>query len=125
MSISVSMPTSSGAPSGRRVATRINGVEVTLPCPAWCTVDHSVENHAFVEDFSHMGASAEATAAGGEFKVEAYLGQYFAGDAHVVVADADGVAHELSAAEAESIANDLITLASRIRGMARTIGGAR
>lgn len=33
----------------------VRGQRLTTECPAWCIVDHSVENLAFLEDLHHEG----------------------------------------------------------------------
>lgn len=125
MSISVSMPIASGAPGDRRVASRIKGVAVTLPCPRWCTQNHGLENHLFLEDFSHAGEPVEVTDTRGEEILSARLVAWPHCEVGTKVAlDFDGTSVEYDAAQLEALADQLITVASKLRGMARTIGGA-
>lgn len=126
MSISLSMPTASGAPGDRSVASRIKGVAVTLPCPNWCTQNHGLENHLFLEDFSHASDAVEVFLPDGDELFSARMISFPHCEVGTKVAvDYDGTSVELTAAEVEALADELITAASRLRGLARTIGGAR
>jgi hypothetical protein len=126
MSISVSVPVASGASGDRNVASRIKGVAVTLPCPSWCTQNHGLENHLFLEDFNHSGDRTDAELPNGEELFSAQLFSYPHCSVGSKVAIDDGeTSFELTAEQAEIFADQLVTIASRIRGMARTIGGAR
>ena len=126
MSISVSMPIASGASGDRRVASRIKGVAVTLSCPRWCTQNHGLENHLFLEDFSHAGEPVEVTDTRGEEILAARLVSWPHCDVGTKVAiDFDGTSVEYDAPQAEALADQLVSAAARIRGLASVIGGAR
>ena len=130
MSITVPMPVS-GFPSGsdRLVSTRIRGVLVALPCFDWCVEGegHHGEDHFHVEDFTHVGEAVEVALPTGEELFSARLmasPHCGTGDTKVAV-DYDGASAELGdPAEIEALADRLVSAASRLRGMARRIGGA-
>lgn len=121
-----------GLPSGsdRLVSTRINGVTVALPCFDWCVALHHSEDNRFVEDFNHVGEAVEVTVPrkSGEpeqlFTAQLFAYPHSDVDTKVSV-DLGGECFELDAEQTEFLADQLVTAASRLRGLARTIGGAR
>lgn len=127
------LPPTSGFPQGsdRLVSTRIKGVTVALPCFDWCEESHHEQDHRFVEDFSHAGRSVEVALPrkSGELE-QLFIAQLFAyphagdGEGTKVSVDLGGECFELDQAGVEDLADQLITVASKLRGMARTIGGA-
>lgn len=133
MSLTI-MPAAAGFPQGsdRLVSTRINGVTVALPCFDWCVASHHSEDHRFVEDFNHVGESVEVTVPRQSGSVEQlFIAQLFAyphagdGQGTKVSVDLGGDCYELDLDGVDSLADQLITAASKLRGLGRTIGGAR
>ena len=122
------MPAAPGFPSGsdRLVSTRINGVLAALPCFGWCVESHHVQNHRFVEDFSHTSDSADVTVPRLSGRREVFSARVLAwphsGTAPTVVVDsADDECAELDADQADAFADELIRTASRVRAMAAIV----
>lgn len=133
MTVIVSAPVP-GIPSGsdRLVSTRIKGVAVALPCFSWCKESHQEQDYQFVEDFSHVGESVEVTVPRKSGDLEQlFIAQLFAyphagdGEGTKVSVDLGGECYELDQAGVDRLADQLITAASKLRGLGRTIGGAR
>lgn len=41
----------------RLTSVVVRGVPLSVPCPSWCTVDHSSVDLLFLEDLSHQGGT--------------------------------------------------------------------
>lgn len=122
-----SMPEGLPAGSDRLASTHIRGVLVALPCFSWCVATHHDEDHSHVEDFNHHGEAVEVTLSNGQELISARLmasPHCGTGDTKVAV-DYEGDSAELDATGVENLADQLITAASKLRGLSRVIGGAR
>lgn len=127
MSITADLPTS-GFPQGsdRLTSTHIKGITVALPCFAWCRESHHEQDHFHVEDFTHVGEAVEVTLSSGEELFSARLISFPHCEVGTKVAvDFDGESAEYNATQVEALADQLISAASQLRGLARQIGGVR
>lgn len=116
------------APGQPRTATAIlQGFEITVPCPQWCSMDHTEHPLHNLADLEHEGPAVSLSVCG-EQTVIAYLNQWpFSGqpEAYLAVeATVDGETAELPASAALAFADQLVAHAEAIRNLAATLGGA-
>lgn len=104
----------------RLVSASLQGVEVYIPCPTWCTVAHSKDDVMFVQDICHAGVTDEDSV----LPLAATLVSYpYAGVGVQVAVDFDGESYELGRSEALQAAAELRVLADRIEALASLADG--
>jgi hypothetical protein len=115
-----------------RIETSTSSIVIHLECPFWCTEDHLDEPVRAVEDVMHRGDTASVhvpTFGYGAYPVQMHAwveSDPVAADpqfraAHIAIGDASGdEGSHLTPDMADKLADDLITLASSLRSLART-----
>lgn len=123
-----------GLPAGsdRMVSTRIKGIATAIPCFDWCTNTHQTEDTPLIEDVDHIGESVAVALPRESGDLEqVFTAQLFAyphaadGEGVKVSVDFAGDCFVLDAAGVDDFADQLITVASKLRGLGRVVGGAR
>jgi hypothetical protein len=141
MSMSLT-PTTSPAPAPapapsvtlpRTVTLTVRGVPVSVPCPDWCTVDHS-GGLAFLEDLAHYGTGqalmVPAYGGGSERELVVRLAQWPFSEVeaerspYLMLSSAAGTCTPLDATLAESVAAGLEAHAARLRAMSGQLARA-
>lgn len=128
MSTTVSTRTCENTSSSRLAPAVVSGTRVFVQCPAWCTVDHTEDPNAPIEDVWHSSdyADLKAPHMGSEDDLIAWarlgLDPTSSNPGHrrpFVVVDQGDEGSYMNPDQADAFADNLERFAGRIREMAR------
>ncbi|MCX5336911.1 hypothetical protein [Streptomyces sp. NBC_00140] len=125
-------PEASVTPAAPRIRPAlVNGLQIFIECPEWCTDDHVAENERHLEDICHGGRMADLMLPGpsGELDLMAFarLSQETCGSEEQrrprVTVDDRAAGAYLLPDEADVFADGLVSFAEQIRAMVQVARG--
>lgn len=114
------------AVTGRLIPALVNGEQIFIECPPWCTLDHVAQNQKHLEEVWHGSDTVNLYAPdGGDLVLFARLGadpyclKHERRVPFVVIDDGSDCVN-LTPQQAETFADNLLVFAAQVRAMART-----
>lgn len=109
----------------------VEGKQIHIECPTWCTYDHEHENEGFLVDVYHAGESVDLMAPRMGGLPEPLLHAHVHADTfgtdvpfqapHIIVDD-ESDAFSMTPAQALEFADDLVAFAAQVRALAEQAG---